>query len=87
MKMNAKSLVLAAGATLSLAGAAMAQDGPGLYFPDYQAAKILAARQGHGGDVQMGSSDTEMNRGVFRIGALQSAPERPNALVSTGGGN
>jgi hypothetical protein len=86
MTMFTKTLMLAAVATLSLAGAAMA-DGPSGYFPDYQAAKILAARQSHAGDVQMGGSDTNANQSVFQIGPFHSTPERSNALISPGGGN
>jgi hypothetical protein len=83
-----KNLMLAALAALSLsAGTAMAQDGPSSYFPDYQAAKILAAHQAHASDVQFGASDQTTMRNNWRLGSFHATPERPNELIGTGGGN
>jgi hypothetical protein len=82
-----KTLILAGLAALSLGvGTAMAQDGPSSYFPDYQAAKILAARQAHAGEVQSGSADLTSTRGGFQLGPFHATPERPDALVGGAGG-
>jgi hypothetical protein len=86
MTMNSKTLMLAAVAALSLGmGTAMA-DGSDV-INDYQAAKIAAARQAHAGEVQMGASDVTPMRNDFHLGWFHATPDRPNALVSTGGGN
>jgi hypothetical protein len=73
-----RTLMLTAFATLSLAGAAMAQDGPSGPARDYQAAKILAARQvpaatqaaavqpTGGTPVQSGSSDVTSHDWLLR---------------------
>jgi hypothetical protein len=69
-----KTLMLAAAAALSLGmGTAMA-DGSDV-MNDYQAAKILAARQAQSGEVQSGSSDINSTRG-FQLGPFHATPDR-----------
>jgi hypothetical protein len=75
MTMNTtKTLMLAAAAALSLGmGTAMAD---GSDVPnDYQAAKILAARQAQLGEVQSGSSDVGATRG-WLLGPFHATPDR-----------
>jgi len=80
-----KTLMLAAVAALSLGlGSAMA-DGSDV-INDYQAAKILAARQVQPSAVQSGASDIDAQRNGFQLGPLHATPERPNALVGGQGG-
>jgi hypothetical protein len=86
-----KTLMLAGLAALSLGvGTAMAQDGPSSYFPDYQAAKILAARQVRLGQVQSGTSDVNSMRagtpnGDFQLGWFHATPDRGVATVGNDG--
>jgi hypothetical protein len=80
-----KTLMLAAFAALSLGvGSAMA-DGSDV-SNDYQAAKILAARQAQLGQVQSGASDMDTPRNGFQLGPFHATPSRPNALVGGQGG-
>jgi hypothetical protein len=75
MTMNTtKTLMLAAAAALSLGmGTAMA-DGSDV-MNDYQAAKILAARQAQLGEVQSGSSDADSARGWWQLGPFHATPD------------
>jgi hypothetical protein len=79
-----KTLMLAAAAALSLGmGTAMAD---GSDVPnDYQAAKILAARQAQLGQVQSGSSDVNSTRG-WQLGAVHATPDRLYPVAGEQGG-
>jgi hypothetical protein len=78
------TLMLAALATLSLGvGNAMA-DGSDV-INDYQAAKILAARQTHAGEVQFGTSDVSPMRNDFQLGPFHATPDRGVATVGSDG--
>jgi hypothetical protein len=70
-----KTLMLAAAAALSLGmGTAMADgDAP---MNDYQAWKILQARQAQSGQVQSGSSDADSARGWWQQGPFHATPDR-----------
>jgi hypothetical protein len=89
--MTTKTFVLAAFATFSLAGAVMAQDGGVGPAQDYQAAKILAARQAQLGLVQSGSSDVSSARGGIWIGSFHmlsgGVHTNPVPVGVPGGGN
>jgi hypothetical protein len=76
-----KTLMLAAFAALSLGvGSAMA-DGADV-INDYQAAKILSARQAQAGQLQAGASDvTSVRNGGWQLGPFHGTPDRPNRPV------
>jgi hypothetical protein len=80
-----KTLMLAALAALSLGvGTAMA-DGSDV-MNDYQAAKILAARQAQLGQIQSGASDmTSMRNSNFQLGWFHATPDRGVATVGSDG--
>jgi hypothetical protein len=71
--MNTTKTLMLAAAALSLGmGTAMA-DGSDV-MNDYQAAKILAARQGQSGPVQAGSSDIN-SAGGWKLGPFHATPD------------
>jgi hypothetical protein len=83
-----KTLILTARVVSALAlgsGSAIAQDGPGSYFPDYQAAKILAADKGHAGELQMGSPDVDATHNGFQLGPFHATPDHGIATVGGDG--
>jgi hypothetical protein len=80
-----KTLMLAALAALSIGvGTAMA-DGSDV-INDYQAAKILSARQAQGDTVQAGAADFSAGGGGFQLGPFHATPYRANQLVGGQGG-